>query len=90
MGNPTALTDKSFSKFKYILLAIYVLVLLGISLSGWLYMKKQVADETARINHNLNAIAELKVQQILNWRNERLGDANTVFNSKSIAKTVKT
>ncbi len=89
MGNSTVLTDKAYSKFKYILLAIYVLVLFGISLSGWLYMKKQLADETNRINHNLNAIAELKVQQIINWRNERLGDANLVYNSNLIAETVK-
>jgi PAS domain S-box-containing protein len=89
MDNSTILTDKMYIKLKYILLAIFVMVFLGISLSGWLYMKKQQEDETRRINQNLSAIADLKVQQIVNWRNERLGDANLVYKSNLIAETVE-
>ncbi len=89
MENNKNSKEKSDKKFRYILTTIFVLLVIGISITGWLYMVGLRDDEAHRLNQDLKAISELKVQQILNWRKERLGDANLISSSKSIADAVK-
>jgi len=55
---------------------------------GFLYLKRVDAAAREAVRDNLEAVAELKVRQIVNWRAERLGDANVLMESPFLAEAV--
>ena len=62
-----------------LLVAILVGFGLVIVLVGYIYIRKQRADMLAAVQINqLEAIADLKVNQIVRWRKERLSDATWI------------
>jgi PAS domain S-box-containing protein len=70
-----------FAKIPWHLIVIFLLLSLGIGTSGYFYYKNQKDYMKNRVEEELSAIADLKVGQILNWRRERIGNANTIFRS---------
>jgi len=71
------------------LLAVVALLLLGICLVDYVFYRTQADAIKAQAQQQLSAIADLKTQQIGNWRKERLGDAyvlrENVFASVAVA-----
>ena len=59
---------------------------LGIALVGFFFLRAQQAAMRGRIADQLAAIADLKVDQIVNWRNERLAGARLLMQSPSLAR----
>ena len=59
----------------YLLLAAFWLAALGLAWAGYAYYWNQRNAIEAEERSRLEAIAELKVRQIREWRNERLADA---------------
>ena len=57
------------------LLFVMMAVAAGILLTSFLYLRAQQAEMRGRIADNLEAIADLKARQIVNWLDERKGDA---------------
>lgn len=65
-------------RVEWSLLVLLLVLAAGITLVGLRYLNHQQADARAAAWAQLEAIADLKVQQIVHWRKERLKDANLV------------
>ncbi|MHB9008249.1 MAG: PAS domain S-box protein [Limisphaerales bacterium] len=63
---------------EWALLVLFLVLTSGITLVGLDYLKHQQTEARAAAREQLEAIADLKVQQIVNWRKERLADAKVI------------
>ncbi|MDK9700006.1 MAG: ATP-binding protein [bacterium] len=67
--------------------AVFAALLLLV-IGSWLYYRSELKRHNAFVTSELQAIADLKTQQIIDWRNERLSDANFLFSSPDIREYV--
>ena len=75
-------------RFIWRLLTLLAGLVVAISLTGFFYLKRQQTSARADVYSNLNAIANLKMAQIVNWRNERLSDARFLFQAPFVARDI--
>jgi len=75
----TNLPSKFRLKWQFIVLAVLVSVLLIIG--GFIYYKYEERTIRNEKYNELKAVAELKINQIVQWRKERLGDAVIISQS---------
>lgn len=71
------------------LIAIFLLLTLTIAISGYIHFKHQQESIKKTAGAELMAIAHLKVDQIVNWRNERLADGNFTAKNQELAWLIK-
>jgi len=76
-------------KIPYYLLVIFLLLSATIWVGGYLYYEDQKKEIKKDKLEDLAAIADLKVNQIANWRRERLADAQNIFDNKLIVRYVQ-
>ena len=76
-------------KFPFHLLIIFLLLATGIGTSGYLYYAQQKELLIKETENNLSSIADLKVKQIANWREERLADAENIYNNPLIISHIQ-
>ena len=76
-------------KFPFHLLIIFLFLATGIGTSGYLYYAQQKEHLRKETGNNLSSIADLKVKQIVNWREERLADAETIYNNPLIISHIQ-
>jgi PAS domain S-box-containing protein len=73
---------------KWILASLIVLISLGLTLIGYLfYSAQEKAVQEASFNQ-LTSIANLKVDQIIQWRKERMGDLHVTAESPFFSEPV--
>jgi signal transduction histidine kinase len=85
-ASPSARTEAQYSTL--LLPAIFALLLLGISATGYFYylgLKKRIQHDS---HETLAAIADLKVRQITQWMDDRRGDAEVLRAGRFLAKGV--
>ena len=75
-------------RFDWQLLALLLAILVVVGGSGSLYLKKLDAKARVDAQHDLTSVAELKVQEIVQWRKERLRDATYISHNPYIARRV--
>ncbi|MCB1921608.1 MAG: EAL domain-containing protein [Candidatus Competibacteraceae bacterium] len=75
--------------FPLFLLGAAIVLITAIGVTGWFYVEQQQIDLRLNIQKQLTAIADLKVQQIVNWRKERLSDAQFFFKAAFVARDVQ-
>lgn len=75
--------------YRRALLLGFALLSIAIILSGMLYLRQEEPHYRDAAREELSAIADLKKQQIVNWRNERLADAQFFRNAKFVARDVQ-
>ena len=68
------------------LLVVFGVLALAIGLAGFFSLRVRQTAMRERIAGELEAIADLKVGQIVNWRNERLGDARLLMQTPALAR----
>ena len=73
-----------FAKIPWHLIIIFLLLGIGIGASGYFYYKDQKEQMKKHIGEELTAIADLKADQISNWRKERMGDAKVIFENSIV------
>ena len=76
-------------KIFWTLLLIFIFLSLGIWIIGYLQYVHQVAHIKHDKQNDLAAIMDLKIQQIVNWRNERIADAKVIRDDPFFAQRVK-
>ena len=67
---------------------VAAVVMSGIGLTGFFYLRIQQAALREKIAQELTAVADLKVTQIGDWKGERLDDANFLMRAPFVAKDV--
>ncbi len=70
-------------------MAAFVLLSVAIGTVGYIYFTHQTAASRQMVEHKLVAIADLKVQNILEWRKERLGDAQVIMREPFVGQEVQ-
>jgi PAS domain S-box-containing protein len=68
-----------------LLLVIFVCLAGAIGMSGFFYLKRQMADSRRTAQESLAAIADLKVGQIARWRKDHLAFGRTILESGALA-----
>jgi PAS domain S-box-containing protein len=84
-----ALCSGQVSRLEMGVYAAMALAFLAVSAGGAWYYHAQERQLRSEIEENLNAISQLKVNQIVQWRAERLGDAAVLMGSEFFADGVK-
>ena len=75
----------SLRSSKGLLLGLFAVTALALAAGGYRFYRWEVESIRAEKYSELKAVAELKVEQIVAWRNERLTDAR--LNSSGIVRT---
>lgn len=76
------------NKTPYGLIIIFVLLAAGFIIAGYLYYHNNEIQYKIEMGNKLTAIAELKINDIRQWRLERLGDANTLYENVVFSENV--
>ncbi|MFH0995661.1 MAG: ATP-binding protein [Pseudomonadota bacterium] len=71
------------------LMLIFAILSLGIILGGAFYYRNYERHFRSEVEHQLSAIAELKVSELVQWRKERLADAGILYQNTSFAAWVR-
>jgi len=80
-------TETSPSFPRWILPALTILMLMLVIAGVWFYQNQKQAMRQVMIR-DLSAVAQLKVDQLVSWRAERLGNAELIISSKPLLRTV--
>jgi PAS domain S-box-containing protein len=72
-----------------ILVLVFLLLVTGILGAGHLSSRRQQKNYRDRVNIELSAIADLKTNQINQWRKERLADGELFVKNSAFSKLVK-
>lgn len=71
-------------KFPWYLIVIFLILSIGISITGYLYYKNQEAYIKKEKQQELSAIIALKIEQIISWRQERIDFASALWTILSL------
>jgi len=77
------------TRASYTFLLVFVLLAAGIVTSGFLYYRNYEIRHRTEVEQQLTAIAELKVDGIVHWRKERMGDASLFYQNANFSIRVK-
>jgi PAS domain S-box-containing protein len=75
--------------FPWHLLVIFALLTAGIVAAGVFYYHGYEKQYRTGVEHQLLAIAELKAEDLANWRRERLADASFIFRNPAFSDLVR-
>ncbi len=63
----------------YVLILVFVALAAGIITAGYFYYENYARQYRSEIERQLSAVADLKEHELVQWRKERLGDANVFY-----------
>jgi len=78
-GNPSPL----------LLILIFILLAAGILVTGYIYYSNYEKNYRAQVEHQLSSIADLKIGELVQWRKERLADANLLYKNPAFSSVVQ-
>ena len=76
-------------KLPFNLVVIFLVLAVGIMISGYLYYAQQKEQLKKEAGNNISSIAELKTSEIVKWKKERLGDASVLMGNPFIVEAVR-
>ena len=79
----------STTRASYTFILVFVLLSSGIVTAGFLYYRNYEKRHRIEVENQLSAIADLKVDELVHWRKERLGDAALVYQNDNFSIRVK-
>jgi len=68
---------------------VFALLAAGILAIGCLYYRNYEQNYRAEVERQLSSIADLKVNELVQYRKERLGDANTFSDNPAFSELVR-
>jgi PAS domain-containing protein len=72
----------------WFLITIFLSLVAGIFIAGFIFYQRQQERIKIAAQNDLAAFADLKAEQIAQWRQERIIDAELVYNNAAIARQV--
>ncbi len=68
---------------------VFALMAAGIVTAGYRYYRNFELNYRSEVESELSAIADLKVDELVQYRKERLGDADTFYNNSAFSELVR-
>ena len=81
--------DAETRRFGRKLAGVFLLLATVLAAAAWVNLSEQQAGARAEAHRQLSAIADLKLKQIQDWREERLSDARFFAHARFVAQDVK-
>jgi len=72
-----------------LLIGIFIIFSVGIITAGYFYYRNYKKNYRTEVDRQLSAIGELKVDELVDWRRERLGDAGIFYKNTAFAALVR-
>ncbi len=83
------LSDAMSTRSTYIPSLIFIILIVSIITAGYSYYRVYEKNYRTEIENQLSSIASLKINQIVQWRKERLGDGKIFFKNYDFSNNVK-
>lgn len=80
--------DASGVRAFYTFFLLFLFLAAGILTTGYLYFRAHEKQYSMRTEQELSAIKELKVSQIVNWREERVNDVRILSENQAIIRNI--
>ncbi len=77
------------TRYTFTLALVFIILFISIMTAGYSYYKSYEKQSRIRIEQELESIATIKVNQIVQWRKERLRDAEVIYKNIEFSKLVK-
>ena len=88
-ANEVNMREKTKTYIPWHLVFIFIFLSVSIGIAGYYFFKSQKEDIKKEKQDELAAIADLKVKQIVSWRQERLADAGAIYSNPFMLKSAK-
>lgn len=85
----SGMSDKAGTRSAYVLFMIFILLVSGIGIAGYLYLQNYEKEYRVGVEQQLSSIAELKVSDLVQYRRERLGDASLLYKNDHFSDMVQ-
>ncbi|MFA6055011.1 MAG: GAF domain-containing protein [Thermodesulfovibrionales bacterium] len=72
-----------------VLILVFLILAVGIISAGYFYYHSYEKKFRAEVERQLSAIAEMKVDELVDWRKERLGDAAVFYKNDNFSVRVR-
>ena len=82
-------SEPTRDRYPYHLLLIFLLLSTGIIVSGYLYYRNYELQYRAKVEQELSAIAEMKVDELVDWKEERMKDAVVFYKNENFSSRVR-
>ncbi len=86
---PEKASDALASRAPYTLLLVFIITALSIATIGYLSYRNYEQQFRGEVERQLSAIAELKINDLEEWRTERLGDGEVIYHDPASAALVQ-
>ena len=86
---PSRRQAESATRASYTFVLVFVLLAAGIVVAGFLYYRNYEMRHRKEVERQLSAIAHLKVDELVQWRKERLGDAAVLYKNINFSGLVR-
>jgi len=80
--------DAATTKEAYYLLSAFMFITIGLITTGSLYYKKFSDEYKLKAQNELSSIADMKIEQQIQYRNERLLDAEILYKNYSLSRLI--
>ncbi|MEK6743450.1 MAG: PAS domain S-box protein [Nitrospirota bacterium] len=80
---------ESTTRASYTFVLVFVLLAAGIVIAGFMYFRSYELRYRTEVERQLSAIADMKVEGIVHWRKERLGDAALFYKNGNFSGLVR-
>ncbi len=81
--------QESKKAFSFVIVVVFLLMIVGILTTGNFYYKFQQNHIKIEAEKKLTAVVNLKAEQIIKWRTERLGDTKLITHNAPLARQVE-
>ena len=81
--------DDKTKRTRIVYVSIFFLLVTGIAATGYVSYRNFERDFRRQAERQISAIAELKVKELMNWRKERLDDAEFLYHNPAFSALVE-
>jgi PAS domain S-box-containing protein len=74
---------------RYLLVMLFVVMAAAILVTSYVYYQNYERNYKVEIDHQLTAISDLKVNELVDWKTERMGDAGIFFHNPLFSSRVR-